>query len=332
MMIGFKKTVLLLLLALVATKGQDVLTANLRGADQDNNRDLQFVFFTGPFQRLFAFLCRTRFFFLFEFCFAPTITTTSTTPMPTTTTPHPGAVQSNEYSLVYTGSFDRSPSNEEFAEVAELTRIYLQEFQLAEFEKTSLTILDDFLTVKIGDFFEVGQPVQIVYSSTALFDFFESILFPAKPELDRLIAGAFLGENLAEYLSRIQNLPSGNIFSTVTAVSIPGVTNPGSITTLAPPTVTTTPTPEDTITIILTAYTLSYTVTGVRIPSNEELAVVSEVTRVYLKEFQTAEFDKTSIIVLVDFLTVKIRESFGFGHLLDVNLMSWSMKLSLEKT
>lgn len=156
-------------------------------------------------------------------------------PTPTTSSPTSAnsiPIRATPYALLYTGTFDRIPSDEEFAEVAELTRVYLEEFMIAEFDQTSLTNLDDFLTFMIRNSFEFGEPVQADYRSTGLFNP-SSIFLPTVRELNELIDDAFFGENLAEYLSRIQNLPAGNIFSTVTAVekALPDVPVPRTSTT-----------------------------------------------------------------------------------------------------
>lgn len=153
-------------------------------------------------------------------------------PTPTTFSPTSAnsiPIRATPFALLYSGNFDRIPSDEEFAEVAELTRVYLEEFMIAEFDQTSLTNLDDFLTFMIRNSFEFGEPVQADYRSTGLFNP-SSIFLPTVRELNELIDDAFMGENLSEYVTRIQNLPSGNIFSTVTAIekSLPDVPVPRS--------------------------------------------------------------------------------------------------------
>jgi len=126
-------------------------------------------------------------------------------------------IRATPFALMYDGEFSRIPSDDEFAALAELTRIYLEELMLAEFEQTSLTTLDDFLTFMIRNQFRSGQPVQADYRCTGLFNP-SSIFLPTVRELNSLVDAAFTGENLDEYVSRIQGLPSANIFSTTTGM------------------------------------------------------------------------------------------------------------------
>ena len=66
---------------------------------------------------------------------------------------------------------------QDYAQLAEVTRIYLEEFMRTEFDRTSLTNLEDFLTVAIGNEFVAGQPVRVDYRSTGLFNR-DSIFLP----------------------------------------------------------------------------------------------------------------------------------------------------------
>jgi hypothetical protein len=126
-------------------------------------------------------------------------------------------IRATPFALFYEGDFSRIPNDDEFAAIAELTRIYLEELMFAEFEQTSLTNLDDFLTFMIRNQFLSGQPVQADYRCTGLFNP-SSIFLPTVRELNSLIDAAFNDENLEGYVSRIQGLPSGNIFSTTSGV------------------------------------------------------------------------------------------------------------------
>jgi len=103
---------------------------------------------------------------------------------------------------------------------------------VAEFDQTSLTNLDDFLTVMVSNTFNYGQPVQIDYRSTGLFNP-SSIFLPIPAEINQLIDGYFTGKGLNEYVARVQALPSSNIFSTTTGVTkglpnVPLATSAGS--------------------------------------------------------------------------------------------------------
>lgn len=102
--------------------------------------------------------------------------------------------------------------------MAELTRVYLEEFMVNEFSQTSLTNLDDFLSVMIRNVFAFDEPVQTDYRSTGLFNP-SSIFLPTVRELDELLDEAFVDENMELYLERVRALPSSNIFSTTTTVS-----------------------------------------------------------------------------------------------------------------
>lgn len=82
----------------------------------------------------------------------------------------------------------------------------------AEFEGTSLTNLDDFLTFMIRNEFESGEPVLAEYESTGLFNP-SSIFLPTTRELNQLISEAFNDNNLPGYLERVRNLPRSNPFS-----------------------------------------------------------------------------------------------------------------------
>lgn len=146
----------------------------------------------------------------------------TTAPVATPITPSPTSensipIRATPFALFYDGSFSRIPSDDEFASVAELTRVYLEEFMNDEFAQTSLTNLDDFLTFMIRNQFVSGQPVQADYRCTGLFNP-SSIFLPTVRELNSLIDEAFTDDKLVEYISRIQGLPSGNVFSTTTSV------------------------------------------------------------------------------------------------------------------
>lgn len=137
------------------------------------------------------------------------------TPSPTSENSIP--IRATPYALFYSGDFTRIPNDNEFATVAEITRAFLEEMMVDEFAQTSLTNLDDFLTFMIRNSFDFGEPVQGDYRSTGLFNP-SSIFLPTIRELNELIQAAFQGDNLDEYVSLLQGLPSSNIFSTTTNV------------------------------------------------------------------------------------------------------------------
>lgn len=140
-------------------------------------------------------------------------------------------IRATPFALFYTLGEERIPSTSEFAELTELTRVYLEEFMFDEFSQTSLTNLDDFLTFMIRNSFTFGAPVQADYRCTGLFNP-SSIFLPTVRELNELIDTAFMGDNLAEYLSRVQALPAANVFSTTASIAkgLPDVPIPPSTT------------------------------------------------------------------------------------------------------
>jgi hypothetical protein len=147
-----------------------------------------------------------------------TLSPAAYTPSPTSANSIP--IRASLYTISYDTTEDRLPSEEEYTELAELTRVYLEEFMFAEFAITSLTTLDDFLTAMISKSFTAGDPVLVGYRSIGLFTP-SSIFLPTVRELDDgLITPAFTTDNLA-YLALVQALPSQNIFSsTSTAIII----------------------------------------------------------------------------------------------------------------
>ncbi len=135
-------------------------------------------------------------------------------PSPTTPSPTSGnsiPIRATPFALFYDGDFSRIPTDDEFAAVAEITRAYLEELMIEEFAQTSLTNLDDFVTFMIRNAFDFGEPIQTDYRCTGLFNP-SSIFLPTIRELNSLINDAFTDDSLDEYISRIQGLPSGNIF------------------------------------------------------------------------------------------------------------------------
>jgi hypothetical protein len=142
---------------------------------------------------------------------------TPTTPAPTSANSIP--IRATPYTISYDTTEDRVPSQEEYAELTELTRVYLEEFMFAEFAGTSLTTLDDFLTTSIRNSFTAGEPILVDYRSVGLFNP-SSIFLPTVRELNGLITRAFTGENLMAYVGLVQALPSQNIFSSTSTVGI----------------------------------------------------------------------------------------------------------------
>jgi hypothetical protein len=142
---------------------------------------------------------------------ASPVAPTPTTPEPTSANSIP--IRASAYTISYDTTEDRLPTEEEYIELTQLTRVYLEEFMFAEFAGTSLTELDDFLTAMIRNSFTAGEPVLVDYRSIGLFNP-SSIFLPTVRELDGLITRAFTTDNLMAYLALVQALPSQNIFST----------------------------------------------------------------------------------------------------------------------
>jgi hypothetical protein len=139
----------------------------------------------------------------------PPVVLPPTTPSPTSE--NSIAIKALPYALTYAPS-SNVPSTVDFAQLAEITRLYMEEFMINEFESTSLTNLDDFLTFMVKNEFEAGEPVTAEYESTGLFNP-SSIFLPTVRELNQLISEAFNDDNLPEYLQRVRNLPRSNPFS-----------------------------------------------------------------------------------------------------------------------
>jgi hypothetical protein len=144
--------------------------------------------------------------------------------LPMTSAP-PFFVNLTPYALVYEGVFTRIPTPNEYAAVADLTGTFLKDFMF-----TSLANLIDFRTESsmIIDSFSVGEPLQVDYLSIGLFNPESSI--PTVGMLSgfiesaidaRAIDDAFRddSDSLTAYVILLQNLPSGNIFSSTFGVN-----------------------------------------------------------------------------------------------------------------
>jgi hypothetical protein len=103
--------------------------------------------------------------------------------------------------------------------VALLTNNYLEAYFEALFSQTIFTRLDNFFTIFVSGNFFLNQPIQIDYESIAYFDVDESLSIPTIPDLDMLLALAFKGDNLDQYLALLSTLTS-NIFSTTQTVLV----------------------------------------------------------------------------------------------------------------
>jgi hypothetical protein len=137
------------------------------------------------------------------------------TPSPTSVNSIP--VKPLPYTLAYTIEDNEVPTEADWAQVADVTRVYLEEFMIDEFSQTSLTNLDDFIT----DLERIVPATAVprgVYRSTGLFNP-SSIFLPTVRELNDLVDDAFKGDNLSEYLRRVRSLPNGNAFTNTISIS-----------------------------------------------------------------------------------------------------------------
>ena len=147
----------------------------------------------------------------------PPFSISDVTPSPTSANSIP--IRVSPYSLLYDINGGNVPSSAEFREVGEVTRFFLEYFMTQEFGQTSLTNLDDFLTVMVRNSFTSGNPVQIEFRSTGLFNP-SSIFLPTVRELDGLITQAFTGEYLDAYVDLLGDLPGDNPFSDTKSVEL----------------------------------------------------------------------------------------------------------------
>ncbi|OEU14228.1 hypothetical protein FRACYDRAFT_240762 [Fragilariopsis cylindrus CCMP1102] len=140
----------------------------------------------------------------------PTTAPTAPSTGPYTTSPtsmDSFSVKSLPFTISYSPSTN-TPTPENYIELTRATQKYLEDFFTAKYEKTSIIILDDFLTVRISEAFIQGEPVLVTYKSNALFNP-RSIFYPPTTEVESEIALALLSE---DYLALIQSLPRSNPF------------------------------------------------------------------------------------------------------------------------
>ena len=128
------------------------------------------------------------------------------------------AVRPPPYALSY--SFDETvedPSPEDFAELADVTRLFLETYMVNRFDQTSIILLDDFLTFMTR--YDAGsRPVIAAYRSSARFNP-TSIFYPPRAEIEDEIELAFSGDSLIMYMKRLKELPKANVFSQVKDVT-----------------------------------------------------------------------------------------------------------------
>ena len=141
----------------------------------------------------------------------PVLPPTIYTPSPT----HQGsvAVALSPYALSYQVSSSSVPQRKDLVPLTDVTRLYLEEFMFAEFERTTSIVLDDFITKYVtANAYPMGGTAVVEFNSTARFAE-GTEMFPSVAQLDEALATAFTGDNLQEYLLRLRALPDSNIFS-----------------------------------------------------------------------------------------------------------------------
>jgi hypothetical protein len=105
------------------------------------------------------------------------------------------------------------PERSDLMALEDVTRVYLEEFMFAEFSRTAMTTLDDFVTKYItANAYPMGGTAVVEFNSTARFAEGTEI-FPSTLQLDEALRIAFTGENLDEYIFRLRSLPDGNVFA-----------------------------------------------------------------------------------------------------------------------
>ena len=114
-------------------------------------------------------------------------------------------------------------SVDEIAQLAEITRRFLEQYTRGYYSQTSIITLDDFLTtLKDGGEIE-DLPVSAVFDSVALFNP-ASIFYPPRSQIEQLVEDAFTESlSVQSYIKMLQEeLPSQNSFSNVVEVSYGG--------------------------------------------------------------------------------------------------------------
>ncbi|KAL3921419.1 MAG: hypothetical protein SGILL_002758 [Bacillariaceae sp.] len=108
---------------------------------------------------------------------------------------------------------ESTPTTQDYDSLADVTDDYLEAFMRQEFDRTSLTNLNAFVTCLGRNEFESGNRIRVGYRSYGFFDR-DSIFLPTERELDQLVRDAFEGENGEEYIRILRrDLADGNPFS-----------------------------------------------------------------------------------------------------------------------
>jgi hypothetical protein len=130
------------------------------------------------------------------------------------------------YSLFYTINQFRLPNANEFEAVAELTRDHVTPFFVADAAGNPQYTLVASTTVIDDTRFELNEPVEIKYTSTLVYTI--NSFVPSEARINGIVATAFTGTNGNTYLNAVKGLPSSNIFSTVTAITVDTSVSPST--------------------------------------------------------------------------------------------------------
>lgn len=146
---------------------------------------------------------------------APSMTPTSDPSMgPSTTAPTvPRDAQilpifTLEYQLF---DFD-APTEADLVEIEALTRAFLRDHVFGAIDDAD-ALLDDFFTTSTGDETDSGALViNVSFESTAFYNPNSPTTIPMNDLIDEVV-NAFTGEEMDEYLEKVQSLPNSNIFA-----------------------------------------------------------------------------------------------------------------------
>lgn len=180
----------------------------LKSAKSSKGKSSRLVWVT-----IFGFI---KFLLTFGRFFAPPICVASA-PSMDPGTPYPTMVGSFGigvplYSLGYALLSKKEPTAEEFSELQDATKSYLNDFFFDEFAEDDFTLFDQFLT-DIDDYSATtNMPVYVTYDSVVRFDQL-SLIKPMPEQLGSAVEEAFTGLRMIQYENWLKEmLPSDNVF------------------------------------------------------------------------------------------------------------------------
>ena len=125
-----------------------------------------------------------------------------------TSTPPPLILSKSDPFAISYSPLTSTPTNEDYEQLTGVTSNYLEDYFMEFFDKTALTNLDSFLTVRDIEQGEPDKPGRVFYNSTGLFSP-DSTSIPSTRSIDGLIPPAF---GSGDYLALIKALPASNPF------------------------------------------------------------------------------------------------------------------------